>query len=194
VLEDVVVGPEPDLRASVLVVLEVTNALEVARRLATLEGLAPECAVALDLDGQPLGEGVHHGDTDAVEPAGDLVGFVVELPAGVEDRHDDLHGRPVVLGVGVHGDPSAVVGDGHGVVLVDGHADRVAVASQRLVDRVVDDLVDQVVEPPGVRRPDVHGGPLPDCLEALQHLDLLGAVGRIVAVHEICIRLDGEGS
>ena len=44
--------------------------------------------------------------------------------------------------------PAAVVDDGDRVVGVQPHLDEVVAARERLVDRVVDDLVDQVVEAP----------------------------------------------
>ena len=59
-----------------------------------------------------------------------------------------------------------------------GHVDGVGVAGQRLVDRVVDDLPDQVVQAALTGRPDVHAGPLADRLQALEDLDRLGVVGR----------------
>ena len=54
--------------------------------------------------------------------------------------------------------------------------DLVAVAGQRLVDRVVDDLVDEMVQPRRAGRADVHGRTLADRLEALEDLDLVRAV------------------
>ena len=50
------------------------------------------------------------------------------------------------------------------------------VAGHRLVDGVVDDLVDHVVEPGRAGGADVHAGALADGLEALEHLDRVGAV------------------
>jgi len=145
-------------------------------RFSILEAVAPDGAVALDLDVEPARQGVDHRHADAVESAGDLVGFVVELAAGVEDGHDDLDGGAIVLFVGVDRDPATVVGDRHGAVGVEGDLDPVTVAGEGLVDRVVDDLVDEVVEPAGVRRSDVHRRTFPDGLQAFQHLDLAGSV------------------
>ena len=54
--------------------------------------------------------------------------------------------------------------------------DRVAVAGERLVDRVVDDLVDEVVQAAHAGRADVHAGALADRLEALEDGDVLGVV------------------
>src|SRR3712207_9016131 len=50
--------------------------------------------------------------------------------------------------------------------------------SERLVDRVVHDLVDQVVQPPHARRADVHPRTLADRLETLEDRDVLGVVAR----------------
>jgi hypothetical protein len=67
---------------------------------------------------------------------------------------------------------------------VDGDVDLVAVAGQRLVDRVVHHLVDEMVQAGRAGGADVHGGPLTDRLEALEDLDLVGSVivGRAVPV------------
>ena len=55
--------------------------------------------------------------------------------------------------------------------------DVVGVAGQRLVDRVVDDLPDQVVQAALAGRADVHAGALADRLEALEDRDRAGVVG-----------------
>jgi hypothetical protein len=81
---------------------------------------------------------------------------------------------------------SAVVGDGHRVVGVDGDDETVAVARERLVDGVVDDLVHEVVEPARTGGADVHAGPLADRLEALQDLDVLGVVMRLLHATSQC--------
>ena len=52
----------------------------------------------------------------------------------------------------------------------------VGVAGHRLVDRVVDDLPDEVVQAARVGRADVHARPAADRLEALEDLDARGGV------------------
>ena len=64
----------------------------------------------------------------------------------MQDGIDDLERGLAGLGLNVDGDAAAVVGDGDGVALVDSHNDVLTVACQRLVDRVVDDLIDQMVQ------------------------------------------------
>jgi hypothetical protein len=133
-------------------------------------------AVAGDGEAQPLGEGVDAGDADAVQAAGDLVAVLVELAAGVEHAHDDLGGGALGLVLVVHldadRDAAAVVGDGDGVVGVDGDDDVVAVAGQGLVDGVIDDFEHHVVQAGAVGGvADVHAGTLAHGLQPFELLD-----------------------
>ena len=76
-------------------------------------------------------------------------------------------------------DAAAVVAHGAGAVGVERHVDAVGIAGQRLVDRVVDDLIDHVVQARAVIGvADIHARPLAHGVEALQHLDAVGAVCR----------------
>ena len=54
----------------------------------------------------------------------------------------------------------------------------VAIAGQGPVDRVVDDLIDQMVKTRHARRADVHAGALPDGFQTLKNLDLTSVVLR----------------
>ena len=152
------------------------RALASALRDAARELLAVDLPVELDRRDQPLGERVDDGHADAVQAAGDLVAVAAELAAGVELRQDDLErGDPGARDL-VDRDAAAAVDDGDRVVGVDRHLDRVVVARHRLVDGVVDDLVDQVVEAADAGRADVHPRPQPDRLEAFEDGDVLGRV------------------
>ena len=143
--------------------------------------LRPHVAVAADLDVEALGERVDDGDADAVQAAGDLVAAAVaELAAGVEDGEDDLERGPALLLHHRDGDAAAVVDDRDRVVGVDRDVDAAAVAGQRLVDGVVDDLVDEVVQAADARRADVHAGALADRLETLEDGDVLGVVAALL--------------
>jgi hypothetical protein len=52
----------------------------------------------------------------------------------------------------------------------------IAEAGERFVNRVVDDLVDEMMQSGLARRPDVHGGSLAHGLEPFENLDLVGAI------------------
>ena len=59
---------------------------------------------------------------------------------------------------------------------MDRDLDRAGVTGEGLVDRVVDDLVDEVMEATETRRTDVHTWPEPDRLEAFEDGDVLSGV------------------
>ena len=137
-------------------------------------------AVAPDGEVEPFGKRVDDADADAVEAAGNLVGIVVagvlELTAGVELGHDDLGRRHAFLGMDSGRDSAAIVLDRDRAVGVQLDEDPVAMAGERLVDRIVRDLEHHVVKARAVVGvADVHAGPLAHRVEALEDLDAVGA-------------------
>ncbi len=100
-----------------------------------------------------------------------------ELAARVHPREHELDAGDAVFRVGVDRDAAAIVGDGDRSVRVQGDLDVLTEPRHRLVDRVVDDLMDEVVKAPRVDAPDIHRGPFSDRLQALEDLDLRGVVG-----------------
>ena len=70
-----------------------------------------------------------------------------------------------------HWHATTVVLDDDHAVGADRHVDRRRMAGHRLVDRVVDDLPDEVVETALVRRADVHARPAANGLQPLEDLD-----------------------
>ena len=140
-----------------------------------------DLAVFVDLDGEPLGKGVDHRRAHAVEAARDLIAPAAELASRVEDGIDHLQGGLSGLGLDVHGDAPAVVHHGDGVPGVNLDQDFRAEARQGLVNGVVHDLIDQVMEARSGGGADIHAGPLPHGLQALQNLDFRGVVlvGRV---------------
>ncbi len=190
-LEDGLVGPEGDRGA---VLLGGPGPGELVLGLAALgEVLDPPAAVAVDLDVESARQRVDHRRPHAVQAARDLVALTPELPARVQHRHDHLgRGLALVLGVVVDGHTSAVVDDSTAAIGQQGHVDPRAVARHRLVDGVVDDLVDQVVEARGAGRSDVHPGPLADRFETFENRDVLGAVRHARAPHSLLGRPSGE--
>ena len=174
--EDLRVGQERGRRA-VVVGRGGADRLDRAGRHAAAVLLPVELAVAPHLDPAPLREGVHDRGAHAVQTAGDFVAAAAELAAGVEDRHDHFQRRLVLLGVLVDRDTAAVVGDGHHAVGADAGHDRVGMTAQRLVDRVVDDLAHEVMQPAHIRAADIHTWAAADGFQSLEHLDGRGVVG-----------------
>ena len=171
-LENLRVWLERDLRAAAL---RRPGDFELAGWIAALVTLLVDLAVAPDLEVEALGQRVDDGDADAVQTARDFVAVVIELAASVQDRQHDFRSG-LAAGVAVDRNPAAVVDDGDRVVDVDRDVDLIAVAGERLVDRVVDDFVDEMMQPGRTGGADVHGRALPHGLEPFENLDLVGAV------------------
>ena len=96
-----------------------------------------------------------------MQAAGDLVSIFIELSAGVEHGEDDLKSALAVLGHEIDRDAAPVVIHRDRAVPVDDHQYPVTESGESLVYGVVHNLVDQVVQPPGLRAADVHCGPFP---------------------------------
>ena len=156
----------------------VADPLDGSERLAAHVSLDVLAAFAPDGRLKGLGKGIDGGDADAVETGGDAVGLALELASGVKLAHHHLERRLPLAGVDVNGDAPAVVRDGDRPVGQETDLDGRAVAGHRLVDRVVDDLEDQVMESADARVADEHPGALADGIEALEDLDFPGAVIR----------------
>lgn len=105
-----------------------------------------DLARTANLELQRHGKGVDDRNADAVQTAGDLVGILVEFPAGMKLRHDDFRRRDALFPVNVGRYTAAVVGHGYGAVGVERHRNQIRVPCQSLVDRVVHDFVDHVVQ------------------------------------------------
>ena len=94
----------------------------------------------------------------------------------MQNREHNLDRGYFLHGMLVDRDSSAVVDDAQSAVGHDRDVDCVAVPRKSLINRVVDDFVDQVVQAAFTGRADVHSGTLTYRLETLKNLDLICAV------------------
>ena len=168
------------------VFLRLADHVDRLEDVAAAEAHLIDLPVLVDLDLQPLGEGVDHGGAHAVQAAGDLVASAAELAAGVQHREDDLQRALAGLLLDIHGNAAAVVGDADDVPRLDNDLDMRAVAGQRLVDGVVHDLIHQMVQSRGRGGADIHARPLAHRLQALEDLDLRGVVFLCDFFGDIC--------
>ena len=183
--EDGAVGVEGHLGAALVGGAHFADGVE---GLALGVFLLVDLAVAVDVDGHVVAQGVDAAHAHAVQAAADLVAVLVELAAGVQHRHDDLEGRAVLLLVHVNGYAAAVVLHGDAVVGVDVHVDLGAVASQGLVYRVVNNLVDKVVQAALVHVADVHGRAHAHSLQSFKYGNITRTVVNIlIFFHIVCL-------
>jgi hypothetical protein len=124
----------------------IADHLERRDRIAMGEFDVVFLVVAPDAQAELARQRVDDGDADAVQAAGNLVGILVELTAGMELGHDDLGRRNTFALMDVDGNAAAVVAHGDGIVGIEDHVDASGMARERFVDRVVDDLVDHMMQ------------------------------------------------
>ncbi len=178
--ENLRVGLEGDLGSRAFALAEL---LETAHHRAAGKVHRPDVAFAADFGLEPFGKRVDGRDADAVQTAGArlVAAAAVELAAGVNLGEHDLEGRAIVhVGHGADGDAAAIVGGGDAAVGIDLDHDHRGEAVDRFIDAVVNDFVDEVMQTAGRGIPDVHGGPLADPFDPLEHADIAGIVGGVV--------------
>ena len=115
--------------------------------------LAPQLAVARDLDLELVRERVDDRDPDAVQTARSPIGLAAEFAARMEGRQDHFERRSVRLDL----DTGGMSGD-------------------RLVHRIVEDFGHEMMEPALVGTADIHAGAAANRLQPLQDLDVFGGI------------------
>ena len=126
---------------------------------------------------EPVGQCVYNRRADAVQAAGNLVARAVELAACVQHGQNDLERRNAHLRMDAARDAASVIRNADDVALFDRDLDVRAVACERLVDRVINDLIHQMMQTARRGRTDVHTGALADGFQSLEDLDLVLVVG-----------------
>ena len=105
-----------------------------------------------------------------MQTTGDGIRIRVELTAGVELRHHDLYGW-CTTGVHRNRNTTAVVSNLHAAVGKQTNLNLGGITRHGLVDRVINDLPNQVVQTAHAGRTDVHTGAFADRFQALQDGD-----------------------
>ena len=130
----------------------------------------------MNLDLELLAERVDDRCADAMQSARHFVGTVFELAARMQDGMHDFERRALFGRMHVDRDAAAVVLDRNAIVAQNDDIDLGAKSGQRLIDRVVDDLGDQMMQPALGGVTDVHAGAFANRLETFENLDRIGAV------------------
>ncbi len=137
-----------------------------------------------------------------MQTAGDLVIRRVKLAARMQLGEHHLHRRHALARGRVHhvyGDAAAVIDHSDGVVEMNGDVNTRCVPGENLIDRVVDDLIDEMVQALLAVRADVHRRTKPHGLKSFENLDVVACVGalrvgslafRLIVLHieKCCIR------
>jgi len=135
-----------------------------------------DLAAAGDLDFEPFAERVHHRHAHPMQTTRHFVRAAAELAARMQHGHRDFDAGAFLDGVLVDGDPTAVVGDGDGIVCVEHAVDLRAVPGHHLVDAVVHYFDKEVMQTAHACRANVHRGTTAYGFEAFEDLNVFRLV------------------
>jgi len=106
-----------------------------------------------------------------VQPARHFVAVGIEFAARVQLGENNLRRRNAFFGVDVYRNTAAVINHGDRIVDVDGNFNLGAIPGQRLVDRVIDNLINEVMQTVFARRADIHGRAHTDSFQPFEDLN-----------------------
>ena len=147
-LEDLRVGLEGGLGADFV---RAADASQLVCRHAARVFLLINVPIAAHFNNTPFGKKIHHRNPNAVQPAGGLIDPLVKLAAELKDRHHAFDRGYVTaeffgqVGMAVDRDAAAVVYNGDGAVGMHGHAHLRSELGHRLINGIIDDLVDHMM-------------------------------------------------
>lgn len=166
------IGPEAQARAGILLA-DGADHFQLGGGVAVAELHAVLAAFALDEQLDLGRQRIDHAHAHAMQAAGEGVVAVAELAAGMQPGQDQLDTGNLFFRVHVHRHAAAVVGHLAAAVLVQGHFDLPGVTGQRLVDRVVDHFLRQMVR---ARSVGIHARAAFDRVQARQHFNIGGVI------------------
>ena len=130
----------------------------------------------MNFDFEIVAERVDDRRADPMQSARNFVRTLFELTAGVQHRMHDFQRRSLFRRMHIDRNSTAVVLDRDPIVAQNYDVDLVAETGQRLVNRVVDDLGNEMMQAPLGGIADVHSGAFANRFESLENLDGLSAV------------------
>ena len=161
---------------------------ERTRHVTSFKSLGITSALMAVIDLHPLRECIYDRRTNTVQTARILISVTAEFSARVKNRVNDLQRRNTHLRMNAAGDTATVVLHRHAVVGMQRDLNALAATRQCLVDRVIDDLVYQMVKSARRSRPDIHTRSLSHGLQTLQYLNLAFVVDALFKILHDCHR------
>ena len=112
-----------------------------------------------------------------MQTARHLVGITVKLTASMQLSHNHLGRRHAFFSMHINRYTAAVIGHRHRPVSIQLYLHNIAMACQRLVNRIVDNLIDHMVQArPIISIANIHAWAFTHRVQPAQHLDRIGAI------------------
>src|SRR5215469_6979481 len=107
-----------------------------------------------------------------MQPARILVCALSEFSACMQIRQYKLDRRHLPFRMNIHRNTATVVADGDRSVDMDNRFDPCAESCEMFVDRIIENFVNEMMQPAFVRITDEHARPLPNGFESFQLINL----------------------
>src|SRR5690606_12104282 len=147
--------------------------LDIADGIAALIFLHVNLAAAAHLGLGPFAQRGDRLGAHAVQTGGCFVSALVEFRACANRRHDQFERGSSSFTMNVNGNAAAIVADGYAAVEIDLYLNIAAIAAERFINTVINQLIDQMVQSLRGGIADIHAGILPDMSSVAQYLYIL---------------------
>ena len=122
-------------------------------------------AFAPDAQFQPYRQGIHNRNPNPVQTARNLVGIAVKLTTRMQLGHNHLSGRHALFFVNSNWNAATIIRDRNRAVGIDPHQNMIRMASQRLIDAIVHNLINHMMQTGAIIRvTDIHPRPFANSL------------------------------
>ena len=133
---------------------------------------------------KPLGQGINNRNANPVQSARDLVRIIIKFTAGMQLRHDHFGCRNALFSVNINRNAPAIISDRHRPILIQLYLDNVTMPGKRLINRIIDNLIDHVMQPGAIIGvANIHAGALANSVQTAQHLNRICAISGFVFSH-----------
>ena len=119
----------------------IANNLQMLNNITMRETSQMFLALAPNTQVQPYRQGINHRNAHTVQAAGNFVGVVVKLTAGVELGHDNFRSRNSLFFVHADRNTTAVVANGCGTVRIKNNFGLITITGQSLINGVIQHLI-----------------------------------------------------
>ena len=153
-----------------------TNIDDFRNSLALFVALLISPPIAANLRFGPAGKRGNSFRSHAVKTSTGAVGIFVELGAGAYRGHDHFERGSACCRMHVHRNAAAIVTHHHTAIDVDLNMNDLAVASQCFIHRVVDKLINEMMQTTGVDIADIHTGAAANVVSIAQDLHIFATV------------------
>ncbi len=114
------------------------------------------------------GKCIHDRRADAMKASARFICIIIKFTACMQRGKHNAR-RRYSLGMHTDRNPASVILHGTGAVCFKRYPDGIACPRQMLVHRIIHNLINQMVQPPGGHTSDIHSRTLPDSLQAFQN-------------------------